>query len=337
MKDKTQEFLELFDRVKNCKHGDNLDETYKKMHEILPDVNKSVLRDAAKVCSLGFDMGNTVQKADFVAGLNNDEDKINEYRAKFLKEEIDYFFSLDLFPENESSTDNVVHYFKDEFHEKIWGIILPDEKKPERIAVPIPDLFYAYGSTLFELGNFEDAENELHSAVIWNLTDAPTTFEYAESLKQNGNLEQFFVKTISAWQVAFTKEDVARVFRNLAFFFSEQQDWQNAYINLILSSMYYDDEEKITRELEYIQQNADTELQEVTQEMIEAYGEETEMPIGANPAIIDLLDSYCAELHEKEEYMKSLPYLQNLYDLTDNPDVKKLIKEIKSGNLKKEK
>ena len=101
--------------------------------------------------------------------------------------------------------------------------------------------------------------------------------------------------------------------------------------------MYYDDEEKITRELEYIQQNADTELQEVTQEMIEAYGEETEMPIGANPAIIDLLDSYCAELHEKEEYMKSLPYLQNLYDLTDNPDVKKLIKEIKSGNLKKEK
>lgn len=111
MKDKTQEFLELFDRMKNCKHGDTLDEIYKKMHEILPDANKSVLRDVAKVCSLGFDMGNTVQKADFVAGLNNDEDKINEYRAKFLKEEIDYFFSLDLFPENESSTDNVVHYF----------------------------------------------------------------------------------------------------------------------------------------------------------------------------------------------------------------------------------
>ncbi len=109
---------------------------------------------------------------------------------------------------------------------------------------------------------------------------------------------------------------------------------QNANINLALSSIYDHDEEKILRELEYIQENTDVELEEVTQEMIEEYAKEQEMPIGPNPEILTLLDSYCSELHERGDYVKSLPYLQNLYDLTGAPEVMKIIKEIKSGKLK---
>lgn len=333
MTDKTQEFLELLERIKN--RGDNIDKIMEEMHEMLPAVEKNVLRDAAKICSLGFDPFILVQTADFVAVANGDEDKKLEYRARELEKEIDLFHKLDLFPENnEEDSETCFFYFKDEFHERILQMLFPDEKMPEKICVPISDLFFVYGSTLIDLGDVDGAENALHAAVTWNLTDAATTFEYAESLKMQGDMEHFFVKTLSAWQISFTKEDVARVFRNLAFFFAEQKDWQNANINLALSSIYEHDEKKILRELEYIQENADVELEEVTQEMIEEYAKELELPIGPNPEILTLLDSYCSELHERGDYVKSLPYLQNLYDLTGEPEVKKIIKEIKSGKLK---
>ena len=100
MTDKTQEFLELLERIKNRKHGDNIDKIMEEMHEMLPAVEKNVLRDAAKICSLGFDPFILVQTADFVAVANGNEDKKLEYRARELEKEIDLFHKLDLFPEN---------------------------------------------------------------------------------------------------------------------------------------------------------------------------------------------------------------------------------------------
>jgi len=354
---KNEQFKQLAEKIKNKppkKEYEYMNDDLAAMYELLPDVDKSLIKEASEYCSLGFNPTRAIQSAQMRALAEDSKDnsitlgidgssqiskegyqKMLEYKVQYLMDQINLFDELNLYPENnDENGDAFYHYFENEFHERLFAMILPDFKNVKKTRVPYPDLLYCLGSTLIDLGDIESAERELHGAVTWNLTSAGTIFEYAETLKRT-DIEKFFVKSISAYRVSYSAINVARAFRNFAYYYSEKKEWQNAYINLVLSSMYENNEERINAELKYIQENADIELQEVTNELLDKYAEEMEMPLGANPEVLDLLYSYADERYDKGDKKGSLEYFQYLYDLTEDEEIEKIIKQVKSGKYKK--
>lgn len=333
------------------------DETLNRIYKLLPKVDKKLVREASSFCSLGIAPNRAVEEADWqpvkqamrkggdvsinpigipIPPADEDEYKdLWERRVDCLMKQIKLCEELELFPEHDDDGNPVSYqYFDNDFCERIFGMLLSEEKDTvRRTAVPYPRLLFALGFMLIELNNADEAEKVLAEAAGWNLTDTETLFEYSEAQKRRGDFDGFLETTKRAWMVSYTAEAVARCFRNFAFYFAEKKEWQKAYACLCLSTSYVNDEEKISDELQYIQENAKGRLQDVTDEMLESYSDE--IPLGANPDVIELLQGYCEELYGTYENRKCLEYMQYLYDLTEDAEVKKRIKEIKSGKYKK--
>lgn len=84
-----------------------------------------------------------------------------------------------------------------------------------------------------------------------------------------GMLDKYMEATRRAFDVAYTKEEVARVFRNFGYYFIEKEKYQAA-IGCYLLSLQYDRESKNAQsELYYIHQKTNGTVKQPTLEELE--------------------------------------------------------------------
>ncbi len=214
------------------------------------------------------------------------------------------------------------HTFNEPMEDLIYKYRNQPEKTSRQAPEPRSDLYLNLGSVLFELGDMEAAKVALEKAMRWNPINAPIAFEHAEIYKKKGDMGQFFRLTMQIFPNVYRSKHLARCYRNLGYYFVEKKLWKVAASCLLLS-IHYDKENPIAQsELWFIQQNAGADFSMPSNEEIETYARQYNIPLGADRDVVDIAIGW-GEQTEKAGQIDAAKYFYNIaYDLTDLDEIK---------------
>lgn len=211
------------------------------LYEIMPEDMKEELSAAVDKDAKGFD-----------AAL--DEVKFNIYKKdyakalKMLEEMVGKYEKLNMYAD-----DAVSEYydFSEIFEEILYTQTHKSEKEVRRSQIQYAAMYLHYGSLLFELKRYEEAELALKKAMRWNPANARIAFEHAETFKVRGMMKEYYDATMEIFKIAFRPAELARCYRNLGYFFVEIGEYQNAVCCEVFS-LQFEKSEMVQSELYYI-------------------------------------------------------------------------------------
>ena len=274
-----------------------------------------------------------------VVMTNEDGEELDN--KSFVLEEIENLLDCFEFEESNDPFDDYsdtirYHHFNNPVEEKISTRILKEQNiEIKKLEVPLENLYFLHGWLCVETEDFEAAKNSFEMSLAFNPSNAQTYYELAEIYKYQNDFENFLDESLRGYLHSYKKEDVARAFRNFAYYFAEKREWQKALNNIVLSTMFDDNNEHYKNELDYITNSSDIELKKIDDDILDEYSKTSGMPIGSPDNVVEILKEYANELYKQYDNKKAVIYLQYLYDLTAEKSVKDKIKEIKSGKHKK--
>ena len=94
---------------------------------------------------------------------------------------------------------------------------------------PYVNRIYEYaGYILADLEQYEEARSVLLEALSRNPLNSVAAFEFAETYKAEGELQNFLSMNKICCELVYQVNDIARYFRNLGFYFIEEENWEMA-------------------------------------------------------------------------------------------------------------
>ena len=199
--------------------------------------------------------------------------------------------------------------------------LIPDDK-------PILDLYYIYGFLLFEDNQLQKAEENLKKANKINPVSARIILELSEIYKlHTPTFNKFYIYTTEALKYSYYPQDIARCYRNLGYYYIEENKLDIA-VALLKYSMNFELSIMAYNELHYIEskgQNIDLTRDEVNQ-LIESIN----IQIGVNPFILETLYGLAEEYEKNRLYNQALYFYELINNLTNDEQIAKKIKDITS-------
>ena len=234
--------------------------------------------------------------------------------------------------------DAASEYFT--FNEPFEQILYVHYNHPQRdirhANIPYAEIFYLHGNLLFELKRIQEAREYLKKALRWNPVSCTIGFEYIETFKVEKELDTFFKLTKDQLKYAFKPKDVARCFRNLAYYYVEMREYSVAAACCVMSMMYDNESNLAQSELYYIQQISPEGYQETTVELLEQYKVEFGLPTRASDEVVELAAA-CIQKTYDDGNLEFCTYFLNIFcGLRDNEKAKELLKEINNKLSKDE-
>ena len=218
------------------------------------------------------------------------------------------------------------HFFENPLEEILFKKYIGTEKELRYIPdnQPYVDLYYIYGFLLFENNQLKEAEENLKTALEINPVDVNVILELCEIYKQDAG-DEFFNKSCDALKYAYTPQNLAKYYRNLGYYYIEQNQ-MDAAIALYNYSLNYEVSLVAYTELQYISsKNINTEI---SAEKCLAILKEKNIQIGPNPFILKTLKTLTQE-YEKNNYPNQALYFYNLlYQLTEDEKIARKISEL---------
>ncbi|MBQ2880614.1 MAG: tetratricopeptide repeat protein [Anaerotignum sp.] len=264
------------------------------------------------------------------------ESTLDEIRYNYYKKDIKTAMSLSeaLVEKADHNpmykNDEVSEYFtfNEFFEELLYSFYNKPQKRIRQANFPFADIYLLHGSLLIEQKRYSEAKEVLKKARRWNPANAKMAFEYMETYKALGDIEHFFELTKETFKYAFTKQDVARCYRNLGFYFIEKELYKEATGCYLLSLQYDKENKSAPSELYYIQTKVPEGLQEPTIDELREYGEKYDFPIGVPEDILGIAFSYGKHFAEKGEVEGAAYCLRIVFELTGDERVKELLDQM---------
>jgi len=279
------ELLTQAEREESDNSSDIQSDCNKKLMSVLPNTDRDLIREKMFTSSLGANFLTDII-LEYWLLVSDTEHTSSRQRTAKKKSWIDMFEDYEKFIEglnlfdDESDTKRYC-YFENEQEERLGRAeILREHPNAEivRIAFPIGKVYFYHGGFLFEHGRNEEAKEKLLKAVKYQPGKSGIYYELAETYKRGeSDMELFHKWTLAGYRTAWKPAQIARAYRDAAYYFSEMRQWQLAYDAIMISSRYQDDKEHINNELEYIRQYADIPLAELTPEEEARFCEATGM------------------------------------------------------------
>ncbi len=241
---------------------------------------------------------------------------------KALKVIEDLIFELD---ENQPYRDDEVseyYNFEEYFEEVLFKELNNPEKELRRVPVPYTRIYNMYGYILYELDKFDEAKKCLEIGLGWNPVSFKLMAEYCEILKIKDDMENFFKLTLNAFKIAFRPQNVARCFRNLGYYFAGKELYSEAKVAYIMSLQFERDSEQALKELYYVDEKTNHQLEKPPIEKVKEFSEEYGFPIGADLNVLNLAFENGKKSLEKRNPGLARYFFTILYDLTNDPDIK---------------
>ncbi len=246
---------------------------------------------------------------------------------KLMSEYIERFEANQMF-HNDERTE--YHSFYEPIEELLYRFISKSKKKLFNLELPCAQMYQEYGNILFELGNYEQAREMLQKAVKWNPANAQIAFDYIETMRRMGDLDEYYHLTRELFHYAIRRDDLARCYRNMAYYLVEKKEYQAA-MGCDLMSMEFDNEDRTAKSgIRYIKAVTNNEVQKPTQEEMEHYGREYGFPMGADQIVVGTAWQMANKYMNSGKYDAAIYYLNIVYDLTEDEEVKKTIEKIPS-------
>ena len=200
--------------------------------------------------------------------------------------------------------------------------------------VDLATLYGLYGCALMELEHPDEARKMLEISLHYNPMNLGFFFEFAETFKIKGEIDQFEKMTREYLQYAYTSADIGRLYRNLGYSYVEKKDFKTATALLLYSLVYDPKEEQVDHELEYIAQVSGREIEKPSEEELKAVFERENIQLGASDLVVQVLyNSAYYESAFNHDLKRTEYFCKFILDITGNEDlVKELVDAASSGS-----
>lgn len=228
--------------------------------------------------------------------------------------------------------DSVSQYFtfNELFEEILYVNTVRPERECRRADIPYSEIYLLNGSLLYEQEKYLEARESLEKARKWNPVNSSIAFEYMETYKVLGELEEFARLTREQFKYAFNSKDVARCYRNLGFYFVGKE-YYDAAIFCYFKSMSFDREAKNAQsELYYIQSKTGKQIVSPTEEEIEQIVDKCEIPVHAFNNVLGMAVAIAKQAINDKNTEVAVYLLDIVYDLTDDEQIKKVIDDLEN-------
>lgn len=301
-----------------------------KDHEIATEILRACGR-------MMFDIIPEERKKDIGIALDNDrkaienildEVKFNMFKRDFNKANqlsealVKKVDKLHLFENDEVSE----YYTFDELFEEILYTCYKEPKREIRRAeIPYSSIYLQHGSLMVEQKRYLEARESLEKARRWNPASTDIAFEYMETFKVRREFDQFRELTLMAFDYAFTREALARCYRNLGYYFIERELYKEAMACYLLSMEYDKENQYGMSELYYIQQKTGKKLEEPTEKELYEYAEKYKFPIGPSGDVLGIAIAHGKLFLENDNIEAAKYCFEIVYELTQNKAIKELL------------
>ena len=232
---------------------------------------------------------------------------------------------MESFPEMfEDDKMSEYHYFTNPLEEMIFRKYIGLKKELRRIPdnQPLLDLYYVYGFLLLESQRYDEAEEYLKKAISINPVSARIILELTEIYKVHTyTYNEFYMRTCDALKYAYYPQDIARCYRNLGYYYVEENQMQTA-MALFIYSMEYEASPLAYAEIKFIQSKENMEL--TLTESIDIIKSKN-IQVGVNPFILDCLDELIDEYEKNGLHNQLLYFLELKFDITNDEETREKI------------
>ena len=183
---------------------------------------------------------------------------------------------------------------------------------------PLLDLYYVYGFLLLEDKQYDKAEKYLKRAIGINPVSARIILELTEIYKVHTyTMNECVIRTSDALKYSYYPQDIARCYRNLGYYYVEENDLKTA-LALYIYSMEYEASPLAYAEIKFIQSKTDN-MELPLNECIEII-EGKNIQVGPNPFILETLDEFIREYEKNKLYNQLLYFLELRFDLKNDEE-----------------
>lgn len=294
------EFASLIDQVDNLLKGEKTQEKAgeygrinSRMFQLMPNTDAGLIARASLVCDFGISIQQIYDTARMEADQAVGKNSIH-YKPMIMTAVIKKCSDIaGVWLQKEICGSRHHQNFISPLHEAMYNHYFYDSEnniKTKGLMFPISELLFHIGLSLNEFHEFDKAIGPLTQACAFNITSTACNYELAESYKCLRRYTEFVNASKMAWRFATRPNEIARFFRNMAFYYSEINQWKNAYLNVKISQQYESDSERARQEIDYIIKNANVGIQrDITEKMLTEYAEKTGNPTTANPVAMEYL------------------------------------------------
>ena len=218
--------------------------------------------------------------------------------------------------------DKVSEYrlFDELFEEVLYRFRYEPTKDLRQSPIPYTEMYALYGSLLVEARRLEEARVALQKGLRWNPIHFDLTIEYIETFNMEGRLEEFLAKTVDAFKIAFRSKDLARLYRNLGYYFVEKKMFREA-TGLYLLSLTFDNESKQAQsELFFISHECGEQPTTPDEDELREIAQKYNFPIGPDKDVLGVACAHGKHFLEQNNYELSEYFLEILADLTKDEE-----------------
>ena len=251
--------------------------------------------------------------------LNEVAYEIENGKSKVALEKLDKFINKYQSP-FENDDDAEYHFFTNTLEELIFMRYIGSKNEIKYIPTnqPVLDLYYIYGFLLLEDNQFEKSEEYLKKAIKINPVSSRVILELSEIYKiHTYTYNKYYMFVSDALKYAYYPQDIARCYRQLGFYYIEENQMEIA-LALFIYSMEYELSPQAYSEINYIQ-SKNSELKLNLDECINIIKNKN-IQLGVNPFVLDTL----------YELSQSIYYYEIIYELTNDENILEKIKNITS-------
>ena len=187
------------------------------------------------------------------------------------------------------------------------------------------DLYYVYGFLLLESKQYDKAEEYLKKAIKINPVSSRIILELTEIYKiHTYTFNEYVLRTSDALKYAYYPQDIARCYRNLGYYYVEENDMKTA-LALYIYSMEFEASPLAYAEIKFIQSKNDN-MELSLNECIDIIAGKN-IQLGANPFILDALNELIEEYDKNKLYNQLLYFLELKFDLDNDRQTLERINE----------
>lgn len=218
--------------------------------------------------------------------------------------------------------------FNEPFEEMLFMFRKKPSREVRRSALPFAEIYSLYGKLLLERGEARAANYVLKEAVRWNPANAAISFDYAESFRQLGDMEQFMEITRGVFQYAFRPEDLAHCYCNVGDYFIHHEQWSEAKGCLLFSLQFDEASEAAKQSLTVIDEKTNGEAVAPAIEILEALAAIHDFPLSADENIVQLSYMYGQGFLKQNNTDAARYFLTIAYGLTEAEEIKLILDKI---------
>ncbi|MDR2600347.1 MAG: tetratricopeptide repeat protein [Oscillospiraceae bacterium] len=216
-------------------------------------------------------------------------------------------------------------YFHNPFEELLYKELYKPDKTLRRMTEDFGHCYYMYGNLLFELKRYEDAIVALKKAISINPVRVEAILELAEVYKIHKEWDEYLNLTKQCLDFAYTSRELARCYRNLGYYYIEQEEYRIATA-LYFKSMAYDNESATPQsQLFYIQQVSGNPTPDLSPDEVNVILKENNIPQNANDAVLGISLVFGKGSFERVDYESAKGFWSIFYDITKDEGIKKMI------------